>query len=581
MALCKKRRRRYKHRSNGTAHLFFLLSFFLLPTVSFSLSPDSDSSSSQFKLTTLYERHLKSQVKVTLVQINDTYELLPNSAGVGGVAKLKAYIDSLKAQPEKYGKVVVVHVGDIFSPSPLNLAHLMDMPFAGMQMVDVFNEMVDIATVGNHEFDPPKDLCERNLNWSTFDWVTTNVRSKGGNRLHKKSHDFIQIDVHNSAGETMSIGFVSATIDDTDASLTTIPQVLDPSVTKERWVEFADPIPTAVAEAEKYRDSVDVMIGLSHLEVEDSIELANTGLFDRVLGGHIHEKIDAGKVTVSDVNLRGIFTHTFTMDTESPDKKVSYSQEFVELHDDLPEDKNISRLVKSWIDAAFASFATKGYRPADVIGYIKGSWDLTEKVVRSRCTIASAVVMNAIYDEAVRKNEPVDLVLYNSGNIRLDDILGNPNKPEDCHTPITQINVLGMLPYMESVDAFDMLGSTLIKLMEENPARRGSGMYLQYLGMSEGSDGILSIGGEPIDPNKYYRVAGVVYLHRWLKSNRYQGIKNIKNIAPIANQVVIRYIENHDGFREGGAGLELQKLLEIKAREHHNEQDLNISVTQP
>src|SRR5690606_31026488 len=113
-------------------------------------------------------------VTVTLVHLNDVYEILPIEGGkVGGLARVATVIQRLrKANPA----LLTTLGGDYLSPSALGTARVDGQPLAGRQMVDVLNATgVDWATFGNHEFDVSEPAFRAHLTQAKFRFVSTNV----------------------------------------------------------------------------------------------------------------------------------------------------------------------------------------------------------------------------------------------------------------------------------------------------------------------------------------------------------------------------------------------------------------------
>ena len=114
-------------------------------------------------------------VPITVLQINDVYELMPLRGGAeGGLARVATIEKTLRAEnPRTY----MMFAGDLFSPSAIGTARLDGVPLAGRQMVDVMNAIgLDYATFGNHEFDVSEKQFFERLAESDFLWVSSNVR---------------------------------------------------------------------------------------------------------------------------------------------------------------------------------------------------------------------------------------------------------------------------------------------------------------------------------------------------------------------------------------------------------------------
>lgn len=90
-------------------------------------------------------------VDITLLHLNDIYEITPVEAGRGGLARVATLRQQLLIKNPRTYRLLA---GDAFSPSALGTAKVNGKPLAGEQMVAVMNAVgFNYATFGNHEFD--------------------------------------------------------------------------------------------------------------------------------------------------------------------------------------------------------------------------------------------------------------------------------------------------------------------------------------------------------------------------------------------------------------------------------------------
>ena len=118
-------------------------------------------------------------IHVTLIQLNDIYEITPVSGGRwGGPARVATV---RKRLTEENPNTFTILAGDLFSPSALGTARVDGERLAGRQMVAVLNAMgLDYATFGNHEFDLNEEQFLSRMEESAFEWVSTNVTDDEG-----------------------------------------------------------------------------------------------------------------------------------------------------------------------------------------------------------------------------------------------------------------------------------------------------------------------------------------------------------------------------------------------------------------
>src|SRR5207237_1415460 len=99
-------------------------------------------------------------------QINDVYSTVP-VGDLGGLAR----VATLKARVKAEGRqTLLVIAGDFLSPSVASSV------FKGEQMIAALNAVgVDLATLGNHEFDFGKDVLVERMREEKWQWVVSNV----------------------------------------------------------------------------------------------------------------------------------------------------------------------------------------------------------------------------------------------------------------------------------------------------------------------------------------------------------------------------------------------------------------------
>ena len=117
----------------------------------------------------------KNPFPITLIQLNDVYEIAPLQNGkVGGMARVASLEQELRAlNPHTY----LVLAGDFLSPSVIGTVKLEGERVQGAQMVDLMNRVgVDWVTFGNHEFDIKEEALQKRLDESQFQWIAGNVK---------------------------------------------------------------------------------------------------------------------------------------------------------------------------------------------------------------------------------------------------------------------------------------------------------------------------------------------------------------------------------------------------------------------
>jgi 5'-nucleotidase len=93
-----------------------------------------------------------------------------------------------------------------------------------------------------------------------------------------------------------------------------------------------------------------------------------------------------------------------------------------------------------------------------------------------------------------------ELAIFNGGSVRIDD--------EIPPGPITEYDVIRILPFGGKVVAVEMRGRLLKQVLDQGQANKGTGGYLQTtkVGWSNEQDNWL-INGKPLDQRRNYKVA--------------------------------------------------------------------------
>lgn len=439
-----------------------------------------------------------STVEVNILQINDVYEIGPVEAGKsGGLARVATIRKRLLAEnPNTF----TVLAGDFLSPSALGTAKVDGQSLAGQQMVAVLNALgLDLATFGNHEFDLKEDQLLARLSESRFSWTSANVtRASGGAFPGVSSHAVL---TGESQGNKVRIGVVSVTLNSNPQS----------------FVAYADPTDSFRKELPALSGQADVVMGLTHLAFEQDQALAESiPEVDFILGGHEHENSRAYRgsdftpILKADANVRTVYIHHLTYDTAR--KSLAVDSRLVIVNDTIPEDPEVAKVVTDWENKGFAGFRQQGFEPTEQVAVTTIALDGHEASVRNKATALTDLLARAFQAEA----QGSELAVYNSGSIRIDDVL-----PAG---PVTQYDVIRILPFGGKVLTADIKGSLLAQALDQGLANRGSGGFLQTTNNVSKSGGSWAVGGQPLDPDRTYRIA----INDYLAAGKEQGLGFLK-----------------------------------------------------
>ncbi|MEK7727667.1 MAG: bifunctional metallophosphatase/5'-nucleotidase, partial [candidate division KSB1 bacterium] len=431
-----------------------------------------------------------------LLQINDVYEITAVGGGKeGGMARVATVRKQLLAQnPNTF----TLLAGDLVSPSALGTAKIDGERLDGKQMIAVLNALgLNYCTFGNHEFDLKEQPFLQRLSESRFTWFSSNAFDR-----NKKSFpnvpEHVIFTVTNASQQQARIGLLAVTL----------------TKNAPEYVKFADPLETAKAKAAALRGQVDILIALTHLTLDEDIQLAQAvPEIDLILGGHEHENVqlwrgaDFTPIFKADANARSVYIHDLSFDTET--RRVQIQTRLQPINQTIPEDVEVNQVVQQWLEKGFGAFRQMGFDPAKVVTTSNVALDGREASVRNRATQLTNIIVASFLVVAPK----AELALFNAGSIRIDDELPPGN--------ITEYDVIRVLPFGGAIAQVEMKGTLLRRVLEQGQANKGSGGYLQTANVSwsEATNTWL-INGATLDGRRNYQVA----ISDFLLTGKEQGL---------------------------------------------------------
>lgn len=442
------------------------------------------------------------KLTVTFVQINDVYEIAPLEGGkAGGVARVATL---KKEELAKNPNTVMVIAGDFLSPSVYNSLKYNGERIRGRQMVESLNAAgLDIAVFGNHEFDiSEKELLSR-INESDFQWVSSNSfhnTSEGVKPFEKVRNDsrtpvpqYWFQNFTDADGTSARVGFIGLNIPFNKAS----------------YVSYTDGLSTADSLYNLIRDSCDAVVAITHLAVEeDSILARRIPGLALIMGGHEHDmrflKVGDVYITKAHANAKSAYVNELTINKRN--NTTSVVPRLVMVDTSLALDPVASEVVHKWVNIANENYASLGFDASDVV--LAGGQPLEgrEDIIRQDTSNLTNIVVAAMEKAAPE----ADLVMINSGAIRVDDIL---------EPPVTQYDIIRTLPYGGHIMEVDMKGSLVTQVLDAGIKNRQNGGFLQYSSSLNYANGGWNLAGKAIDPDAVYRVGIADFLMTGSEAN--------------------------------------------------------------
>ena len=424
-------------------------------------------------------------VRVSLLQVNDVYQFAPVDQGKrGGLARLMTLREQIRKESPH---TLFLLAGDTISPSVESITH------KGAQMIDAWNTAgLDYATFGNHEFDFGPDVLRERMKESRFKWIAANVIDKKTGKPFGGAETYVIREF-----DGVKVGMFGLVLPDTKTTSRPGPDV-----------EFLSPCETARKVVKELRDrGVKTIVALTHLSMVEDKEVARCADVDVIIGGHEHSilqsasggapifKMTADAREMAQVDLN-ILKDKGTV--ESIDWRV------IPVTSDIKEDTRFA-----FLNRKYGSLLRQLAR---VVGRSTVELDARSAIGRKQETN----VGNFIAD-AFRTSTRSDVGLMNGGSIRADEII----RPG----PLTERDVLSILPFKNKVVKLEVTGAVLRQALEHGVARSAEdaepGRFPQVSGVEFTFDARrpagsrivdLKVNGRPLNENAKYTLASSDYV---------------------------------------------------------------------
>ncbi len=458
----------------------------------------------------LYAGGLFAQ-KVIFLHFNDEHGNYPgiikDDGKIHSMTHLAAWVETIKFR-NRGTKVFLTFGGDMNSGTPES--DEMDAR-ADVHLMNFIG--VDVAVLGNHEFDKPISVLDEQLHRSSFPWICSNV-------YYKDKRDFILPYQVISAGK-YKIAFVGMVTRHTE-------KIGNPSVISA--LEFTRPLEEYQNISATLQNRVDAFVVLSHLgnypakdgkreipdDYDDEITFLEKAPKDKLillLGGHSHDLVAEHThgipVMQSECCLKYLSLAEFEFsETEKP---RLVRMESIPLNQYPPEfyrnDSWWNEYLRKKTEGA--EKITRFY--LDGVGHkfnkIIGSTQVSLEQEKGHHLRSSTPLGNFIADSQ-KELTGADAAIMNAGGIRRDLPLGD----------IKVRNVISILPFKNPIGIVEMTGQELRDILfQEIVVNQEGGGFPQVSGMEieaviESREIHIFIGGRALDMEKKYTVAINSYL---------------------------------------------------------------------
>ncbi len=456
---------RYRAAARASRHVLFLL-LLLVPTSPARAQQEEQLSSP------------RRAAPLTILQINDVYSTLPVN-GLGGLAR----VATIKKQLAADGQTpLLMLAGDFLGGSVESTA------FKGEQMISSLNAAgLDVATLGNHEFDFGVDTLLDRMSEAKFQWVISNVVDRQTGRPVGGAPPYLI----RTAG-SLRVGILGLCIRSEGILPATLARldIVDPDEAVARYLP------------DLKREGANVIVLLTHLRYQEDRELADRfPEIDVIVGGHEHYPLTGvwGNTLLSKAGSDARWVARIDLDKRGS-RPVDRYYELMPVTSAVKDDVNTLDVVNTWE-------ARLGPAMDREIGRTAVPLDARDRSLR----LGESPLGDFIAD-AMRQRAGADVALMNSGGIR-----GNRVYPAG---PLTQRTLLEMHPFRNVICKIAVTGRVLIEALENGVAQlpdySNAGRFPQVSGLTMRVDlsrprgsrvHDVRVNNVPIDMNRTYTLA--------------------------------------------------------------------------
>jgi len=419
------------------------------------------------------------------IHVNDVYQIAPIDAKTprGGLARLATLVRQIK---EKQPATLFLLGGDTLSPS------MESVLFKGRQMVTAWNALgLDASVLGNHEFDFGPEVLRQRLAESGFPWLAANLRVVDGAPLPNTFGSKLYV------LNGIKVGVVGLITPDTG------------NLSKSgKGIVFDDlTIAARRAVAELRAQGAQVLVGLTHVSIEEDRALAALGIFDLILGGHEHYMIQelVGRTPIFKAGSDARDALHISLRLGPAGQPLGWTWEWLAVDGSIAEDKAVQALAADFERQLNA-------RLGESIGVTTVGLDGRTATVRSR----ESNLGNFVADAFLRASG-AEVALINGGGLRADRITGP--------SPLTRRDVQSWMPFENALVVLAVTGEQLRQLLEHGLGKMlasgADGAMPQVAGMKLRYDPrlpvgkrvvSLQIGEQAVEPARVYRLATTTFL---------------------------------------------------------------------
>ena len=455
--------------------------------------------------------------KLTILHTNDTHgRFWHNDKGEYGMAAQKTLVERLRGEAKAAGsEVLVLSGGDVNTGVPESDLQDAEPDFMAMNSI-----RYDAMAVGNHEFDNPLTILEKQREWAQFPMISANIYDKASGKRYFDPYKVFKLE------SGLKVAVLGLTTEDTA-------QLVDPN--NVQTLEFRDPTTEAANLGKQIRDNkeANLVLAITHMghyengqhgsNAPGDVEMARAlpaGTLDAIIGGHSQNPVCMEPGTPDkyadfkpgDDCLPDQQNGTWIMQAHEWGKYVGRAQFDYQngkltltQYDLIPV--NLKDAGGAFIQEEITkdpelyntllTYQEKGQQELGVvIGSTDGVLDGERANVRNKQTNLGRLITTATAEKL-----STDFGIVNSGGVRASIAAGD----------ISYRDVLTVHPFGNTVNKATMSGSELAAYLGQVATKTiNTGGYAQFGGINMAVDcqaksvTITSVGGKAFDPAASY-----------------------------------------------------------------------------
>jgi len=454
-----------------------------------------------------------------LISINDVYELdmLPSYATCKQMENTSVN-----------GLVLGILAGDFVAPSLLSSLD------KGYSMVDCMNQIgIDYVCIGNHEADITLSQLHDRIRQSSFTWINSNMQTLTLPSDIEPLPEYVIIEVK-GGGQTRRVALLGLNTED--------PTLYRSGAFGGCTIEPVNSKAKALYDQIMMTEKVDMIIPLTHQAMTRDRELASTGLFPLIIGGHDHESynevISGCRVVKSDTEARVIAVTSVTWTSaESESPLVSVELKNASQYPPMPSVANAVTEHKRLLEELERS----------TLCQIPASLKLSSIGMRHKPTTVGTFVCNTVRDAL-----GTDTVLLPAGIIRA-------SRSYENEKVFTYAHLKSELPFDSAVTTLKLPGKVICDMISysrhfaalDPPEEKGS--YLQTddgVVWNDVTNEVLKIALQPVDPSKLYSMAVNMAM-----------LSGMDDIKPLLEYKASCAADDHNVHKSDESGLPIKQVI--------------------